>query len=161
LHALGELERTAGDLARAAALLEESATLAARAGNPELVPFIRHGLGDVALAEGDLPLAAAVYRQALKLGEDLKLGRAIIGCVAGIAVVAAAAGEVARAGRLWGAVEMLEQETGVPVRGRVPAYDEIISSCSATAPIAFAAAAEDGRRMTLDQAIAYAQGDAG
>lgn len=161
LHALGEIERAAGNLARATEFLERSAALARNAGDRVLLPFILHGLGDLALAQRNLSSAASFYRQGLRLGQEIEMGRPIVACVAGLAVVAAVAREVARAGRLWGALEILEHKTGTPARGRhTPWYDDIITSCSDAAPIVFAAAAEDGRRMTPDDITEYALDDA-
>jgi len=65
---------------------------------------------------------------------------------------------VARAARLWGAAETLAQTNGTPLHGdiEVPLYAHIITSCRDASPILFAAAAEDGRRMSVEDACGYA-----
>jgi hypothetical protein len=137
-------------------LLNKSAQLARDAGDLTLVPSIVHGLGDAALAAGDLARAASHYRDSLSTAHDLAYGRGIAFSVAGIAAVAAARGQLERAGRLWGGVEVLERSAGTPVLGNTPIYQTLIDSCSDAAPTAFAAAAERGRRMGLDDIYKYA-----
>jgi predicted ATPase len=157
LHGRGELEKQRGNFARASELLEESATLATKAGDRMLLPFIVGGLGELALAQDDLRHADAHLRNALRIADELDLGRALVFTVAGLAVVAAREHDVTRAGRLWGAVERLEQTTGTPLRGlEARFYNDIIASCRHESPILFAAAAEEGRRMSRDDACRYA-----
>jgi hypothetical protein len=81
--------------------------------------------------------------------------------VAGLAVVAASAGNTGRAGQLWGALDVLEDEAGAAVRGRDPSYVETINACAAASPAVFAAAYERGRSMSRADAIAYVLDDRG
>jgi predicted ATPase/class 3 adenylate cyclase len=157
LHSLGQLALDTGDLSTAHELLGRSATLARIAGDWNNLTAIIHGQGDVALAAGDLTQATLLYREAIELDPG-KLGQSVLYCIAGLAAAAAAAGRVERAGQLWGAVAALERETGWPIRDSDRRlYDDLIAIRSEAAPIRFAAAVEQGRRMTLDDALRYAQ----
>jgi hypothetical protein len=96
----------------------------------------------------------------LRLSHDLKVWRTAAYYVAGLAGVAAAAGDATQAGLLWGARLALEREFKYPVldyeRGL---YDELIDICAAKQPAAFAAAFEQGEQMSYDEIIEKALRD--
>jgi hypothetical protein len=116
------------------------------------------GLGDLALEHGELDEATRCYREALELTRGLgpfSVGYALV-C---LAAAAAQAGDVERAGRLWGVFERLEEEEGL----RLFAEDRnwylrfIVTAEGST----FADASETGRHMDLDAAVTYALSDLG
>ena len=157
LHSQGELERAAGNLAEASDLLERSATLLQSEGDIRPLTRVLHGAGDVALAQGDVSRAAQLYRRTVRMAYDLKLWSTIPYCVAGLAAVTAMSDDATRAGVLWGGVTTLEREVGWALRDLDRAgYEEIVGRCSNAEPVAFAAGAEQGRRMTPDEVIEYA-----
>jgi predicted ATPase len=154
LHNLGELERDEGHHKRAAELLDESLQHAERAGNLRQASRIRHGLADLRLEEGDLDHAGALYRESLA---HIWLERGELNSIyplGGLAATAAAAGEIPRAGRLWGAFERFEEARAVrmaPVeRTR---YQRLLSRVDQAV---LADAIAHGRRMTLEEAVEYA-----
>jgi non-specific serine/threonine protein kinase len=122
------------------------------------------GLGFGELAKGNPEPAAALLEEALRLlrGSEDKF------CLAygffGLAAVAAARAEPARAARLWGATEALREEIGVDslswwelqtfdYEGRVSATRNMLGDEGA-----WEAAWAEGRAMTPDQAVEYALG---
>ena len=161
LHGLGELELDVGQLDRAARLLERSASLARDAGDEFDSAHIGHGRADVALKRGDLTEAKRLYRAVLEASHYVLMHpRMTAYCLASLAAVAASAGDCERGGRLWGATEALEAETGWRVLERErPKYEERIAICAERAPMVFAAAAARGRSMTLREAVEYALGE--
>jgi hypothetical protein len=166
MHALGEFEReSGGNLDRAAELLERSLTLACAAEDRWFQIIILHSSGDVALAQGDCAHARSFYRDALGLSYEPKSTANMSGavhCVAGLAAVAAFAVDTSRAGRLSGAWETLEAELGWHVlKHERKTCDAALAACSNADPIVFATAAEQGRRMSVEEIIAYALSDDG
>jgi predicted ATPase len=154
LHALAELELSLGNLDDAAKLFEKSIALAEKAGDRLELIHMLHGVGDLALAQNDLERATVHYTKSLRLAAEIGQPRAAAYCVAGFASIAAARGQTARAGELWGAVEKLEQEIPFPVLPHERArYEERINTDLDTTSLAFAAAYERGRRMTVDEII--------
>ncbi len=95
-----------------------------------------------------------------RTGHDLKKTRVYAYCVAGLAAVAAAAGDTERAGVLWGARQALERELKYPVlQYERELYDGLIDVCSENHPTAFAEAFEHGAQMSYDEIIDYALRD--
>jgi hypothetical protein len=159
-HLLGELELRQGRIRRASELLERSSTLAREAGDLSALVNILGGRADVALALRDYFQAASFYGESLRISHDLKKTRNYAYCVAGLAAVAAAAGDTERAGVLWGARQALERELKYPVlQYEREQYDRLIDVCSENHSTAFAEAFEHGERMSYDEIIDYALRD--
>ena len=81
----------------------------------------------------------------------------------GLAAAKAAVGGARRAGCLWGAAERLREEIGSPrPLNERPRYDEQVAAARAGAwkatgdDVAFDAVWNEGRAISLEQAIAYA-----
>jgi predicted ATPase/DNA-binding SARP family transcriptional activator len=161
IHRLGEFELASdGDLHRAAKLFERCLTLARAAKDHWYLTHILHSSGDVALAQGDHGGALSFYRDALRLSRQMYEWRTAVYCVAALAAVAALAGDTSRAGRLSGACETLELELGWRVlENEAKRYDAALAVCSNADPIGFATAAERGRRMSVEEIVAYALND--
>jgi predicted ATPase/DNA-binding SARP family transcriptional activator len=161
IHALGEFERASGgDLHHAAELLERSETLARAAEDDWFLTRILHGSGDVALAQCDHARARSFYRDALQLSHQIHEWRTAVYCVAALAAVAALAGDTSRAGRLSGACEPLELELGWRVlENEARTYDAALAVCSNADPTVFATAADQGRRMSVEEIVDYALSD--
>jgi predicted ATPase len=113
LITLGEVARRVGDVRTARAFYEQvleadgsSLSLANRS-----VTLIN--LGGVSLEEGDVAGAAPCYREALTIASGLGIPDMSADALGGLAAVALAAGERARAARLAGAAEALYESAGV------------------------------------------------
>jgi predicted ATPase/class 3 adenylate cyclase len=154
LALLGELERRAGNLKEAADFLTQSVTQARRSGDDHSVANVLHSLADLALERSEMQRAVHLYSQSLKLSHELGLRQTTLYCLAGLASALAASGDCKQVGRLWGAAEAGEQETGWRIAGRDKAfYEERVRACADDASAAFAAALERGRKMSLDEAV--------
>jgi hypothetical protein len=152
LHNLGELERHAGNRAKATSLLERALAVC-ESGHQSAHhrAMIVHGLGDVALGDQDFERAASCYRDSLATIRHWRDERDIAYCLAGLGAVAAATRKAKRAGRLVGAVERIELHRKAGVWLADARYNRFLDA----APIA-AQDVDAGRAMTLDEAVDYA-----
>jgi len=162
LHRLGEVKRDRGDLGEARALLEESEALLRKGGSVTWLAQCLSGLADVDLDEGNWQSARERYRESLSLFLEVRSARASAMCLTGLAAVAAAQHEPTKGARLWGAVQAWEEKTGAklveyPVGGfQRSRYEQVLALARADlGAAAFAAAQEEGRALSLDQAVEY------
>ena len=111
----------------------------------------RHSLGDLALEQGVYGTAAELYREALEemvaSGSDYDVAY----CLAGLAAVAAHAGRDEEAGRLWGAVERVEEELALRL---VETDRKVYGAALADVP---PAEVEAGRVLTTAEAVELAR----
>jgi non-specific serine/threonine protein kinase len=122
LISLGEVDRCEGDPARGAPLFERALATGRVGADDLLIGWSSHNLGHVFMHSGDLPAAAARFRESLLLrwrsgpGADVAVG------LAGMAGVAMRGGQLSEAARLFGAVDaMLESRHMTP-----PPADELV-----------------------------------
>jgi hypothetical protein len=99
--------------------------------------------------------------ESLRLLCDLSNTNDIADCLVGLAGVASAWGQAARAVRLCGATEALLERIGVVLeRAERTAHDRTIAAARSQLDAAtFAALWAEGRAMPLEQTITYALGD--
>jgi DNA-binding CsgD family transcriptional regulator len=126
------------------------------------VAFILASLGLLAARLGD---AAAEGRllEGLRLSRDLDYKLVIHHCLIGLGALAADAGQLTRGVRLWGAADAMTEAYGTHLtqagravldyEGRIAATRERVDERI------WVVAWAEGRRMTADQAIAYALAD--
>ncbi len=160
LSGLGEVALRQEDYRRAAQLVEESLTLRRQLGDKWGVGVSLGILGWIAMREEDWDRALA------RLGESLQIRREIgdqsgsAWCLERLAAVAMALGQAEKAARLFSAGAALRvsiRSVIDPVDQR--AYDSKIRSLRAQLGAArFSAAWDEGGRLALDQAVAYALG---
>jgi predicted ATPase/class 3 adenylate cyclase len=117
------------------------------------------GLGESALGLGQREEASRWLQQALALSNTVGAQSSIAWCLSSLGSSAALDEQPERAARLWGAAERLRQAIG---RRSAPATRATYERATAAARVqlgteAFAAAWAQGRAMTAEQAIAYAQ----
>jgi predicted ATPase/class 3 adenylate cyclase len=155
---LGISARLEGDLATSRQLAEESLRLHRQAGDRFGATDALHTLGRTALAQGDLATAARSFLEALDNDEDIgnRTGMAIV--LDNLAAKASAEGNHVRALRLGGASDAIKEAAG----GHAPPPlidlpDPREAARDALGDAAVEAAWEEGRAMTLDQALAYAR----
>jgi predicted ATPase/class 3 adenylate cyclase len=161
LWILGIVARLQGDVQRSRTLAEESLRLHRRAGDLFGVTDALHTLGRTALAEGDLDTAAESFLEALANDQQVgnRTGAAIV--MDNLAAKATAEGRHLRALRLGGASEAIKEMAG----GHAPPPlidlpDPREAALEALGEAAVAAAWEEGRAMTFEQAVAYARREA-
>ena len=157
LHALGELERDHGRYSVSAELLEEALELWERGGHLRHAGETRHGLADLRLEQGETKVAVRLYRATLVQFRNEDNKRAIAYSLGGLAAAAAAAGQLERAGRLWGVVEQLEVQRGAPLgsfaRARYRRFFATLDAETLEHEVGF------GRALPLDEAIEFALGE--
>jgi predicted ATPase/class 3 adenylate cyclase len=153
--------RLEGDTPAARARVEESLRIHREIGDRFGTTDALHVLGRIALAEGDLATAEASFLEALENDEEVgnRTGMGIV--LDNLAARASAEGRHLRAVRLGGASEAIKEAAG----GHAPPPfidlpDPRLAAGEALGDAAVKAAWEEGRAMTLEQALAYARQEA-
>jgi tetratricopeptide (TPR) repeat protein len=155
LHHLGQVERDSGDRKRARELLERAASGAQELDNPTRLASILHSLGDLELDDGHVGAAEAAFTVALETALAADADRPMLYCIGGLAATAAARSRFDRAGQLWGALEQLQHELGLPIHSSERQRYERAVGTMRNEP-AFVAGIQVGRCFQLEQAVAYA-----
>jgi ATP/maltotriose-dependent transcriptional regulator MalT len=155
MRSLAWIEHADGNLARAADLNEHSIVLLDRIGHTWLLPGAPLESADLARDLGQMEKAEQRAREGLRVAIGLSDTQGTVYAVATLAQVFTAAGQLERAGRLWGALEAEAERA--PVGSRERHRDEAAATVVRDDP-AFEHGREEGRRLSLDEAVAYALG---
>ena len=154
---LGEVEYAEGRHEPGMELIERSVTLAAEAGFTWWRARMLGILSDCALEQGSPERAERHAREAVALSRELGDRLRLVRGLARLARFAVGHGERELAGRLWGAIEAEE------ARGPVGAWESERAGFErvvlANADAAFARGRQEGRKLSLDEAIAEALRD--
>lgn len=153
---LGDLMRVSGNYEQAAQFYEESLALSQELRSNLGIASAKHKLGCVAKASGNPKYAKSLFGESLAIQDEAGNKQGIIECLAGLAGVVEGFEQSAI---LLGAVEALLDTIGTPL---APAdYLEYERDrdhvCSQLGIERFAALCEQGKSMTLLQAIIYAK----
>jgi predicted ATPase/Tfp pilus assembly protein PilF len=164
LNVLGILARVQGRYAQAQTLFEQSLALAQQQNDRAATASALAYLGSVAVIQGDVPRARDLFQESLVHFREQgdKEGMAL--CLTGLGRVASRADQPVLGARLCAAAETLRNVSGAMSR-RLPIertdYDQTVALISTQLDAAtFEAAWTEGRAMSLEQAIAYALGEA-
>ncbi len=152
----GSLALRQGDYERARAYYEESIALSEAAGWYE--DWAAVGLGHVALRQGKLAEAQARFEESLRRFHEAQVSIGIAYNLEGLAGLAVAQGQPERAVRLLGWADAIRETIGdfrPVVEQRVVDGDLALIHAQLDAAT-FAAVYADGRRLTTEQAVAYA-----
>jgi predicted ATPase len=153
---LAAVERREGNTERSLELYEQTIELLERIGHSWLLANALDNSSELLQEVGDTPRADERARESLRLSCDLVDRQGIVYAVARLAALATATGQLERSGRLWGA---LETETArAPVGFWEGDRHEVEAQVVRDDP-AFERGREDGRRLSLDEAVAYALDD--
>jgi tetratricopeptide (TPR) repeat protein len=157
LLGLGSVAIDQDDPERAVKHLEESLVLA-REVYAGIVPHILVALGDASLIQGDNERALRVYKEALAMCPETGQELTDTGVLEGMANLAAAWEDDARAARLWGALESALQIVGATWTPDDLAQDApyLDAARSRLGEAAWEAALAEGRDMALEEVIEYA-----
>ncbi len=156
LNNLGNVAVNQGDYPGAMALYEESLAICRELGNQFGIAASLENLGNVALDQGDYSAARALLEECLAIRRELGDRSGIPSSLEGLAAAVASLRDSLRAARIWGATERSRAEIGKPLtpseRSR---YDRwVVAARSASGDgTAFDSARQEGRSLTLDQAI--------
>ena len=158
LRFLGNMALDQGEYNRASGLFEESLALSREVGDESGIPGSLSLLGLVSWYQGDYGRATGLYKEYLVLfRETLDKGN-IAGVLEGLAMVAGALEQLRRAAGLFGAAEALRETISVPIPpSDRDEYDRNVASVRAELEKeAFGAAWEEGRKMSMEEAISFA-----
>jgi predicted ATPase/class 3 adenylate cyclase len=158
LAILGDLTRSEGDYERALELYEASLMEARKVVAPLLVALALHRLGQMAHLGGEYTRASSLIIESLKMHREVGNKQSIPECLAALAGVVAAAGDLDRAARLFGAVDALLARIKVPLAPADRAqYDADLAAARLMADDgAWEAGWAQGQAMSLEQALEYA-----
>jgi predicted ATPase len=145
------------DLARARPLLEESLALAERRGDAMAMAMAHHTVGQVARLDGRFADAATHYRAAIRFGHTLGDNASLTEPLQGLAAVAVATGDPLRGVKLLGANAAIRERLG---GGPPPEWlrlgDPFGEARRELGETVYQQAWDDGRTMTVDEAVAEA-----
>ncbi len=155
LNNLAVVMASRGDFRRASELFEEDLALYRRLGDRRGIAMALNNLGEMAQNQGAYGRAADLLSESLLLNVDAGNKRLIAYGLECFVSLLAARGHADRALRLAGAAEALREEIGSPLSSaeRESLDGSIASARSALAPSHADKAWEDGRAMTLQQAV--------
>lgn len=156
LNVIGEIARRAGDDAYARQAYEECLTICHQTGETRRVAIIRFNLAFIAQHEGDHAAALESTRQGMMIARSMYNRGETAWCLPLVAGSLAALGQPAHAARLLGTSEAILERLGKFI---LPAdqqeFDRIHGEvCSQLGDTAFNAALAEGRKMSLEEAIA-------
>jgi predicted ATPase/DNA-binding CsgD family transcriptional regulator len=158
LAELGDSRLMTGDVAAAVPLLDEALTLLRRVENPFGIAVTLGERAHAARMQGDQVLAARLFAESIAAAAEIGISRLVLGAVAGLAGVALALGQPARAARLLAAVETEGETSGVGRLGHAAHTARILAEVRASLPeLAFVAAWEEGRQLSSADAVAEAR----
>src|SRR5262249_10332795 len=157
---LGNVAYQEGDYAAARAMHEESLLIRRELGDRQGIAWSLYSLGNAAHPLGASAAARAMHEESLSLFRELSDRKGGADRARGLTAVMLTQAEVSKAVRLWGAVDALRESIGAPLspRGREQQDREIAQARLALGADAFAAAWEEGRGLTWEQAVSYALG---
>jgi predicted ATPase len=159
LNNLGEIARLDGDLVTARARYEESLELELERGSAYAIALRRLNLGALALDEGDDRQAEQQVLAALEGSLAASADDTTLTCLEVLAAVAVGRGDALHAARLLGAAEEQREQLGFVL----PASERPLVDATAARiedvldPVELAAAREEGRALTLDEAVEAAR----
>lgn len=158
LYGLGAAMEEQGDYAAARSLFEQALSIVTQLDDKLNVAMDLNSLGIVALRQGDYCQALAFFTDSLTLARQLGFKQLIPHCLAGLAGVIGAQGQLERAARLCGAIEAQCEAIGVPLQPRQrPTFEsDVVALRTQLGEAAFSAAWIEGAAVTLEQAVEYA-----
>jgi hypothetical protein len=139
-------------------LYEQALEVARELGTPFEIGHALNAIGQAEGDEGRHGLARKHSAEAMTILHGLGNHPGVLDSLDGLAVVAAATGAPRRAARLWGAADALRQEIGYArtVHDSI-AHERQVKPVRATLTAeAFDQAWDEGRAMSLDDAVRYA-----
>jgi predicted ATPase/transcriptional regulator with XRE-family HTH domain len=147
-----------GELERAAALYEESLQLYQAMADKRGIAILLSRMGEAAHLQGNYTRAIACYNESLTLYHELGDRKGVALCLDGVAGVASAQRHEECAARLYGAAAGLRQAIGacLPAAEQTLYEQQLATNQARLGTAAFAGLWEEGRGMTLDEAVVCA-----
>ncbi|PZS03710.1 MAG: hypothetical protein DLM70_08670 [Chloroflexi bacterium] len=150
-----------GNYAQAQKMLEEALALRRELGNLVAIGQTLVALGRVEQLRGDRCHARALYQDALTLHREIGAFPSIVEAIEALAALLAEQDEGPRAARLWGASATIRESIGIPVPASArDEYDQNLERAHAQmTEAAWLATSNEGRAMSLDEAMDCALGE--
>jgi predicted ATPase/Tfp pilus assembly protein PilF len=163
LNNLGSVAFSQGDCERANALHSESLALREELGDKRGISMSLNNMGEVAQQQADYPRAASLYAESLNLRRELGDRFFVVSSLHNLAEVACSRQNYERGARLFGAAEALRNIIGAPLpHAKKANFDRFIQEArDALGRADLKASWDEGRIMSLDQAIEYALAENG
>ena len=163
LNNLGNLAAAQGDYHASRTQLEESLAIQRELGDRGGIATALENLGSVAYDLGEPASARALHVESLTMRHELgdKLG--VVISLQVLAAVVATLGSPLRAARIWGVAERLRADIGSALQPQDRSrHDQRVAAARAASgnDAAFDRAWQEGRTLTLEQAIELASGKA-
>jgi predicted ATPase len=153
LHILGGAAAERGDWSGARALLEESVDVCRDVGERWQLAWDLHNLAELALRRDDVARASSLGCEALAAAWEIRDDVAVLISLGILSATAAKRGDAHRAGALWGAAEQLDDDLGGTIwRTSRSEFEDMIGGRTPD----FEVAVDDGRRLALNDAVAFA-----
>jgi hypothetical protein len=150
-----------GDGARARRLAGRALSLAREVGARELVAVSLPMLATTARSDGELDLAASLFEEGLVLSAEVGDRTNVAYYLEVLAEISAAENDLERSARLWGAASALLETIEViayPHAADRTFYDRQMEAArQRLGDRAWEEAREEGRAMSLEEAVGYAQ----
>jgi tetratricopeptide (TPR) repeat protein len=155
---LGTVARAVKDYGAAEELYEESLSITRELGDRRGIAGCLMNLAEAATDVGELDRAAKLFEEGLELRRKLADKQGILTALEGAARLCVARGRARKAVPLWGAAEHLREEIGASLTpyDREQYERNVASAREAVEDVAFRNAWDDGRAMTIEEAIAAA-----
>jgi predicted ATPase len=152
----GDVLLNQGDATQAAASFQQALILFRELGYYRNMAWALRGLGRAAHMQGDDVRAFALLVESMTSFGERQEWLGVGACLAAIAGVWGSRGQPARAARLFGASQGLRGTSAAPIGAVVDYARDVANVRSQLDESTFAAAWDEGRAMTVEQAIAYA-----
>jgi non-specific serine/threonine protein kinase len=155
---LGYVASEVPDYAAARSFWEESLSIHREIGNRTGISRLLGNLGTIALLQGDHAAASTLLHECLSIFVDLGDRLGTVSAITDVAWRLSVQGSPELAARLWGSAERLREELGIAISpADRPQYDRQVEDARARAGKSeFDAAWQQGRAMTLEEAVALA-----
>jgi non-specific serine/threonine protein kinase len=155
---LGDLARIRGEFQKAARSYADAFALVQAAGPCAEISDVYRSLGQIAALQGDYPRARQLFDECLVVRRSVGDTWNIPDSFEGLAWLATMQEQAARAVRLYGAAAAIRERSGTALLGERHTRLErhLLVARQALGDARASAAWEEGRRMSVDQAIDYA-----
>jgi hypothetical protein len=155
---MGDVAQAEGDLERAQQLYDEGLAEARARGDGHAVAHALRLCARLRRAQGDDARALTLLRENASVIVPLKDVRCAYSCLEDFAAILSTFDQPADVARLFGAAEAIREVIGRPLaRDQLALHERGVAAVKRRLdPDVFATAWEEGRAMTLEQAIAYA-----
>jgi predicted ATPase/class 3 adenylate cyclase len=160
LNNLGWLFLCKGELHDAAFVLNEGLERARTEGSRQMESVLLNNLARIELERGAFARMRALIHRSLAGAAPLPDKPTVVECLELEALVAAATGQALRAAHLFGAAEVHREWRAIdPQLTQLPHAEHLDAARVEVGDVAWSLAVEQGRGMTLNEAVAYALAD--